>query len=228
MKHFYQNIPGWFGFHDVYDRAVALLGRDGAHFVEVGCWEGRSAAYMGVGIVNSACKIRFDCVDTWEGSAEHVDKAETDALFGKFRRNMAIFQDLVDVNIIRMDSMSAAAEYDDESLDFVFLDASHDFESVSEDIASWYPKVKANGVLAGDDVAWAGVSQALLRNGMGVQSNPLVMSGGTYKSWILVPKHMQHAWITPVPQKADNSAVEGAIMAAQGVLRQELGINEHP
>ena len=73
MNHFYYRIPGWFGFHDVYDRAVSILGKDGAHFVEVGCYEGRSAAYMGVNIANSGKYIKFDCVDSWEEEIKQYD-----------------------------------------------------------------------------------------------------------------------------------------------------------
>ena len=36
-------------------------------------------------------------------------------------------------------------------MDFVFLDAAHDYENVKEDILSWYPKVKVGGWLTGHD-----------------------------------------------------------------------------
>ncbi len=39
----------------------------------------------------------------------------------------------------------------DQSLDFVFLDASHTYEDVKNDICLWLPKVRYGGVLAGDD-----------------------------------------------------------------------------
>ena len=38
-------IPGWFAFGRTYDLAVANAA-DGATFVEVGSWKGRSAYYM--------------------------------------------------------------------------------------------------------------------------------------------------------------------------------------
>src|SRR5207253_8367684 len=39
----------------------------------------------------------------------------------------------------------------DASVDFVFIDAGHDFNSVCNDIRVWLPKVKPGGVLAGHD-----------------------------------------------------------------------------
>ncbi len=225
MNHFYFNIPGWFAFHDVYDRAVALLGQDGAHFVEVGCWEGRSAAYMGVNIVNSGHDIRFDCVDTWEGSAENIDSTEKSELYDKFLDGMSNLNGECDWRAIRKESVVAAADYADSSLDFVFLDASHDVENVYADIQAWRPKLKADGVLAGDDAAFMGVREALIQHGIGVEGNPIVPSGGAYKSWILVPESMRKSWITPEPKSPDVATVEGGIVSAQEKLRKELEIN---
>jgi predicted O-methyltransferase YrrM len=50
-----------------------------------------------------------------------------------------------------MESVSAAATYADGSLDFVFIDAAHDYQSVVDDIRAWGPKMKPGGTLAGHD-----------------------------------------------------------------------------
>jgi hypothetical protein len=39
----------------------------------------------------------------------------------------------------------------DASLDFAHLDARHDYKSVRQDLADWWPKVKPEGILAGHD-----------------------------------------------------------------------------
>jgi len=36
-------------------------------------------------------------------------------------------------------------------LDFVYLDARHDFDSVTEDLTLWFPKLRWAGILAGHD-----------------------------------------------------------------------------
>lgn len=49
-------------------------------------------------------------------------------------------------------SSAAAAEYfTSESLDFVYLDASHDYNNVSVDLRAWYPKLKPGALFAGHD-----------------------------------------------------------------------------
>ena len=50
-----------------------------------------------------------------------------------------------------MYSEQAADQVMDESLDFVFIDAQHDYHSVINDIGLWAPKVKPGGLISGHD-----------------------------------------------------------------------------
>ena len=69
MEHFYTEVEGWFNYEALYSNAVNWA-QNGAHFVEVGSWKGKSAAYMCVEIINSGKTINFDCVDTFKGSLD--------------------------------------------------------------------------------------------------------------------------------------------------------------
>lgn len=53
--------------------------------------------------------------------------------------------------ILRMTSEEAANEIEDDSLDFIYIDANHSYEAVSQDISLWWPKVKNGGVFSGHD-----------------------------------------------------------------------------
>jgi SAM-dependent methyltransferase len=151
MEHFYQNIgEDWFSYPQLYKRIVDNS-QDGSHVVEVGSWKGRSAAFMSVEIINSNKKIKFDCVDTWKGSIEHetYDVITEEKLYDVFLSNIEPVKHII--NPIRMTSIEASKLYKDNSLDFVFIDASHEYEDVKADILSWLPKVKIGGILAGHD-----------------------------------------------------------------------------
>ena len=61
-------------------------------------------------------------------------------------------------------SPQAADSFVDESIDLVYIDALHDYESVSADIRAWYPKVREGGIIAGHDYllsSWPGVVAAV-------------------------------------------------------------------
>lgn len=165
MDHFYQNIHGWMDYENLYQQMVKTA-PETSWFVEVGSWKGRSAAFMCVEIANSGKAIRFDCVDTWQGSSEHqagggcedVD-CITGQLMQRFLENMEPAQG--QFTPLQMNSLQAAKLYKDASLDFVFIDAAHEYESVRADILAWLPKIKSGGYLAGHDYFMADVIKAV-------------------------------------------------------------------
>jgi hypothetical protein len=114
-------------------------------------------------IRRSGKPIELYCIDTWEGSQEHVDcdAVISGSLYDEFLANIAPVRE--HIRPIRATSLQAARLFEDKSLDFVFIDAAHDFESVRADIQAWRPKVKPGGVLAGHDylACWPGVILAV-------------------------------------------------------------------
>ena len=153
MKHFYTTIPGWFDYEKLYTRMVNEHD-SGAHFVEIGAAYGKSTSYMAVEIANSGKVIEFDVVDTWRGSPEHQENGWDrqpsmidDTAFGKFRNNLKKVKRFY--NPIRLLSVEAAANFEDESLDFVFIDAAHEYKSIKADIEAWLPKIKYEGYIGG-------------------------------------------------------------------------------
>lgn len=180
MKHFYENIPGWFDFDNIY-QVMVQLASNGAHFVEVGTWKGKSAAYMCVEIANSNKQIQFDCIDIWTGAGTPGEydadpSVVTQTLYGEFVQNMKPAEGLY--TPVKEWSDKAANQYDDNSLDFVFIDAGHSYENASADIKAWLPKVKNGGFLAGHDYGSApGVKQAVneLLTGFDVDKNSWII-----------------------------------------------------
>lgn len=167
MEHFYKNIPGYFDYEDLYIEMVKKA-KDGDHFVEIGAWYGQSTSFLAVEIINSNKKIKFDVVDTWKGSEQMYDPSnaaydetliKNGTIFPEFKKYM---QPVIDViNPVEKDSVVASKLYEDNSLDFVFIDAEHKYEFVIQDILNWLPKVKKGGVIAGHDYGWDGVTRAI-------------------------------------------------------------------
>ena len=81
------------------------------------------------------------CVDPWElhfrGESRHISTC----------RKLEHYN----ATIVRKFSMDALIDVPDESLDFVYIDANHEFDYVMRDIIEWSKKVKIGGVVAGHD-----------------------------------------------------------------------------
>lgn len=152
MEFYHWNIEGWITPEQIelYERMIQTAS-EGAHFVEIGCWKGKSTSMMGVGIINSGKKIRFDAIDTFGGAEEHqsYQSIKNNTLYNEFLANIEPIKEFV--NSIVGDSSSVAANYPDKSIDFLFIDGDHSFEGVMKDIQAWLPKMKEGGIIAGDD-----------------------------------------------------------------------------
>jgi hypothetical protein len=71
------------------------------------------------------------------------------------------------VELVRKKSTEAAPDFQDGSLDFVFIDAIHDYENCFNDISFWHHRVRAGGYVMGHD--WdhgnfPGVQKAVLEH----------------------------------------------------------------
>ena len=51
--------------------------------------------------------------------------------------------------------------FNDGELDFIFVDAGHEYEDVKADIQAWYPKIKKGGYMIGHDVNQTQVRRAV-------------------------------------------------------------------
>lgn len=161
INHFYHNIYGWFTFPNLYLNMVRELPTN-AVVVEVGVFLGKSLAFLGVECLNSNKNISIYGIDHWNGSLEHHDCNEykLSTLWDQFCYNINPI--INNINIIRKNSIDASKDFADNSIDFLFLDASHDYESVLHDLEAWYPKIKVGGYFGGHDYpAYPGVVKAV-------------------------------------------------------------------
>jgi len=55
--------------------------------------------------------------------------------------------------VIRKSSLDAVRDFEDESLDFVYIDANHDFLNFIQDLHHWRKRVRVGGIVSGHDYA---------------------------------------------------------------------------
>lgn len=162
------DIPGWFDFQEVYDRASKEAPAD-AVFVEIGAWFGRSTVYLANCIRERAQPGgRLFAVDTWQGSPDipymqQVVREHGGSIYSQFLQNIkdAGVSDIVQP--MCMSSAEAAQSFKDESIDFIFIDGCHRYDQVLQDLKVWFPKLKPGGAIAGHDYQplWPGVVRAV-------------------------------------------------------------------
>lgn len=152
-------IDGWFDYKKTYTYLVSKVVDNGI-FVECGAWLGKSSSYL---CDRAEDRIQVFIVDTWEGSLDNNDPTNTLAkqcdAYDIFTKNMG---DRKYIAIKRL-SEDAAGHFANDSCDVVFIDMTHTYEAVKQDILTWLPKVKKNGYIAGHDYQndWPGVVTAV-------------------------------------------------------------------
>jgi hypothetical protein len=169
MNHYYQNIQGWFDYESIFNLAINSC-PENSKIVELGCWKGKSSCYLLVEAFNSNKKFDIYFIDTWAGSKPHLDPNDKAC----YEPGLAEDEDFVykifcnnvnDVNypktIIRSDTFDAVREFENNSIQFLFIDTEHEYEHVNKELHMWYPKVQSGGLICGHDYFWEPVKKAV-------------------------------------------------------------------
>ncbi len=133
---------------------------DDIDVAEIGCFAGEST--VGWAIKSS----NLYAVDPWINGYDKNDTSSNqismDLIYSEFYQRIHPY--INKVKILRMSSKEASNIIQDNTLDVVYIDACHTYESVKEDIKLWYPKVRIGGFICGHDYIlpyWEGVVKAI-------------------------------------------------------------------
>ena len=75
LQHIYEQPQfgePWFTYKNLYKQWVEEL-QDNSSIVEIGCWKGKSLAFLCTEIINSGKNIKVYAVDTWSGCDGEAD-----------------------------------------------------------------------------------------------------------------------------------------------------------
>lgn len=146
-----ESCRGWFDFPEVYLLAAGLAReRKWETMVEVGCAYGKSLIFLAQ---NLALPVDLHAVDHFQGSEGEEAGRYSSEMEQEFQDNIQRCLGGGGVRAHVKNSVEGAADFSDQSVDFVFLDAGHSEADLRADIAAWWPKIKPGGVLAGHDYA---------------------------------------------------------------------------
>ncbi len=150
---YWEKLDGFFSFQPFYEKIINQL--DGEIFVELGVWKGRSIMYMAERAKELNKNVIIHGVDVFEvgDQQQHCAKFGTD-FYGEVINNIEPMKDIITLH--KMSSHDAYKLFEDESIDFLFIDAHHTYEDVKKELELWYPKVKTGGIISGHDYIWIG------------------------------------------------------------------------
>ena len=126
----------------------------------VGCEVGVHTGLMPMRLMRALPKIEtYIVVDPWESYVKYdgktyrkpghkVIKTWDKAIMDFFKNTYKYRHKIM---MLRMTSVQASKHFEDESLDWVFIDANHEYEYIKENLHIWSVKVKEGGVVAGHD-----------------------------------------------------------------------------
>lgn len=163
------DVLGW----NDHSAMFSQLARDATLIVEVGSWLGRSA----ITIADACPSAHIICIDTWLGAAEMWRDHNDPERFGQLRLKNGyptIYYHFL-ANVVRAEKQDRITPFPLPSAialrmigkwcispDLIYIDASHDFPDVMDDISAamrLHPRV-----LCGDDYRhWPGVREAVDR-----------------------------------------------------------------
>lgn len=126
---------------------------------ELGVWKGRTFLFL----LDECPTLTLIGVDLWEPQPDNPGPENyADWQHAEFERKVrAEAKRFGDRAVIIKDlTVNAAEQVEDESLDFIFIDADHSEEAVRADITAWSPKVKPEGWIFGHDINWPTVKAA--------------------------------------------------------------------
>lgn len=187
------NPQGWYENHRQIESLVKLF--HVKNVIEVGSWLGLSTRHI-ASLLPEGGKVY--AIDHWKGSEEHQSSSILPSLYQQFLSNV-IHENLAHKIVpIRMASLDAAQCFRSLQVpinpDLIYIDASHDTDSVYADLIAWYPFVKDHGVLCGDDWNWNSVRVAVEK--FAHERNLHIQASGNFWSLLKSEAHQNLPTVT--------------------------------
>ena len=160
----FEHIPGWSTPEmqgELIKHLISKLNRNQKiKIAEVGVYMGRCTSIWNAELIRSKVNYEYQAIDHFKGSSEHIASDNRP----NYEQALEYLNPILKhINVIKNDSLSACIQFPDEYFDIVYIDASHEYEFVKQDIEAWLPKVKTDGWICGDDYhpIWYGVVDAV-------------------------------------------------------------------
>jgi hypothetical protein len=97
--------------------------------------------------------LKLYAIDPWREYGDFKHSRGQTRLDLQYEIALHLLEPYPNCTIIRKTSMEAVEDFEDGSLDFVYIDANHGFRYIAEDLWEWSKKVRKGGIVSGHDYA---------------------------------------------------------------------------
>ena len=139
---------------------ISALG-DAIVGVEIGVWKGENIEALLQRCPNIKKMYGIDPYKAYGNYLVYRDDAFLAPLRTEAVERIAKLGDKAE--LIELSSAEAVNKFEDESVDFVFIDGDHSFEAVYKDLQGWYKRLKPGGIFSGHDFDIPSVNDALFK-----------------------------------------------------------------
>lgn len=136
--------------------------QEGDVAVELGCFLGGTLCRF----VSQVKDVEVFAIDNWAFeniSDESFNWANLDRqanYYEAFMKNLSDLE-LTDINVIVSDTAKAADQFEDGTVNYLFMDAAHGYGGVREEIKAWLPKMNGRCLMAIHDFSTACIANAV-------------------------------------------------------------------
>ena len=155
--------------------------------------------------------LKLYAIDPWDREAYepninpqeagfHDNQKDFDGNYEKAKKRLKPYNCV----LVKKYSLEALKDFEDNSLDFVYIDANHDFPNFINDLHEWLKKVREDGIISGHDYAiysykkFNHVKRALDAYARSYRMQPFFIAGAkekkegtvrdSFRSWFWVKK----------------------------------------
>jgi hypothetical protein len=115
--------------------------------VEIGTEQGVYAKR----ICDSNPQLKLFCIDPYDHGLYYKNQLKEESELQEIKSYAHSKLSGRNCEFYEMTSMEAVTHFDDDSLDFAFIDGNHNYQYVMDDIVHWSKKVKPGGIVYGHD-----------------------------------------------------------------------------
>jgi hypothetical protein len=169
-----KDLQGWGGTHPIFEQLIDKT--QPSSIIEIGTWKGQSALHMVSLLKNKNIKCKIYCVDTWLGGSADIDedinvnpnwlmkKDGYPQIYHQFMSNV-LWEEATEYIIPcpnTSDNYFPVFEKQKIKADLIYVDGSHLFDNVYNDIKNYSNLLNDKGIIFGDDFTFArGVRKAV-------------------------------------------------------------------